>query len=939
MANSINKSDNRLNNKLDSLKIIHWNCNGIKSKLDVLTQFLNTHKPDIMSLNEIKLSELEALLHLKEIAGSKGYFKCRNSNGGGVCILINRQIDHFEVTLDVATHLEIVGIQAKINGLNVAFLSYYNPPYSSHFPFRLDTTVFEYIEKSFQHYLLLGDLNAKSNEFNIKSDANGTILDDVLCLCRSQILNNHEATNLHIRQGVDSRSVIDYGIGTPLFSNSLKEVKTLKKSILSIFKGLYFHLPMLFVFKLVPDKIYSFSSNNRPFLYEKANWEAFRLWLDVRSTSIGISSNLDSICSQLSDEILNAANEHIPKVDVDNRRILKLPLAIRKLVKLRNYWQKRYKRVPSEGNKISYKLSQAIVQTEISNFRNNNWRRFLARLGKNPLSTKPLWRRINRMKNKKNSSQIGPIVVNGITIEDDKKKADAFADKLQQTFTPSNNSHFKKEKLDFIHDFIHKKRYKNSTLPVEVKLITFNELNKQLKKLSNKTSPDQFGISYKMLKNVPNSFKVKLLEVFNECLRQNKIPIFWKSSMITMIPKKSDDPRNIKNFRPISITSCLMRLFERIIQRRLNKFLKDNDLLVKWQSGFRSHRQTHDNLIYLIQKTREQFNLQNKVVSVFFDIESAFDKVWHEGLLFKLVKIGLPIYLIEFLSEYLSDRTFQVKVGGMVSDFRPIACGVPQGGVLSPKLFSCYINDIPLANGNHEFSMLFADDLKASFIYDHKKDNWLFVEQRIQHYLNSLESWANEWRLTFSPAKTKYIIFSRNKKTRSQENVNLRIYNTPIESQNEITFLGYRFDRFMSFSAQISYIKESIKSRLNILKIVSHSSWQLDNKTLLAIYSSTVRSIVDYSFVAYAACCETYSQYLDSIQDMAIRILSRNYKKLIKPPFEIKDRMRTLLSNYFLRAITSNNQMFTQLLNDYIDFKSKVDIVVPTPLCKFFSES
>ena len=102
------------------------------------------------------------------------------------------------------------------------------------------------------------------------------------------------------------------------------------------------------------------------------------------------------------------------------------------------------------------------------------------------------------------------------------------------------------------------------------------------------------------------------------------------------------------------------------------------------------------------------------------------------------------------------------------------------------------------------------------------------------------------------PTKTKYIIFSRNKKTRSQENVNISIYNTPIESQNEITFLGYRFDRFMSFSAQISYIKESIKSRLSILKIVSHSSWQLDNKTLLAIYSSTVRSIVDYSFVAYA---------------------------------------------------------------------------------------
>ena len=177
-----------------------------------------------------------------------------------------------------------------------------------------------------------------------------------------------------------------------------------------------------------------------------------------------------------------------------------------------------------------------------------------------------------------------------------------------------------KEKID---RRVESKDYTNK----DVKFVTMGELEKQIRKMNNKTSIDEFGLSNMILKNMPYLAKEFFLTIINKCLTVEMLPSRWKTSIIKMIPKKSDNKHDIDNYRPISITPCIMRLFERIILERLKNHLDANNIIVKQQSGFRQNRSTRDNLFFLIQKTHESFNRNKSVVAIFFDIAAAFDKV------------------------------------------------------------------------------------------------------------------------------------------------------------------------------------------------------------------------------------------------------------------------------------------------------------------------
>ena len=169
-----------------------------------------------------------------------------------------------------------------------------------------------------------------------------------------------------------------------------------------------------------------------------------------------------------------------------------------------------------------------------------------------------------------------------------------------------------------------------------------------------------------------------------------------------MTDHKKDD-----NFRPICLLNTLSKLLERVNQSRLNRWARESNLYSTFQSGFRRHHQTADVLTRLLQQGREGLNNNKFTRVLLIDLAKAFDKIWHNGLIFTLHNKKIPNYLGKWIQNYLKDRKFQVKVCSYFSDSKNIQAGVPQGSVLGPILFIIFFNSI----NKRTHSGLFADDL------------------------------------------------------------------------------------------------------------------------------------------------------------------------------------------------------------------------------------
>ena len=168
---------------------------------------------------------------------------------------------------------------------------------------------------------------------------------------------------------------------------------------------------------------------------------------------------------------------------------------------------------------------------------------------------------------------------------------------------------------------------------------------------------------------------------------------------------KEESKQIVKNYRLISILSLFAKIFERILFSNMYNHLISNNLLTKNQSGFRRGDSVTNQLIFLVDKMHSSLDINLEVRSVFLDMSKAFDKVWHEGLLFKLRINGK---LINLLKSYLSNWKQRVLINGSESDWVQIESGVSQGSVLRPLLFLIYINDLEIGIKSH--IKFFADD-------------------------------------------------------------------------------------------------------------------------------------------------------------------------------------------------------------------------------------
>ena len=213
-----------------------------------------------------------------------------------------------------------------------------------------------------------------------------------------------------------------------------------------------------------------------------------------------------------------------------------------------------------------------------------------------------------------------------------------------------------------------------------------------------------------MLKAIEH-LKQPLTKCFNAALSCGYFPKLFKQTKIIFAPKPGKDSKDVANYRPMSLLSTVSKLLEKLLNRRLNSHLQENNLYNIHQHGFRSQRGTETAIALTWEAIAQGRKRGLKVCLTSRDIEKAFDKVWQKGLKYKLQKLNLHPFLTKILSHYLDERTACIQIKDHKGPELQIECGVPQGGCLSTTLFNIYTKDIPEKIYPWMLNTYYADDV------------------------------------------------------------------------------------------------------------------------------------------------------------------------------------------------------------------------------------
>ena len=183
---------------------------------------------------------------------------------------------------------------------------------------------------------------------------------------------------------------------------------------------------------------------------------------------------------------------------------------------------------------------------------------------------------------------------------------------------------------------------------------------------------------------------IPLTEIFNQSVLTGVYPAKLKYAKVIPVYKGEDETLP-ENYRPISLLSIYNRLFEKILYRRLIKFIDKNDILYDLQYGFHNKHSTQHAILDIVNNIHSNMDNRKYSCGIFIDLKKAFDTVNHEILLTKLEHYGIRGVINSWFRSYLSDRRQSIEIDKCISETETIVCGVPQGSVLEPLLFLLYI--------------------------------------------------------------------------------------------------------------------------------------------------------------------------------------------------------------------------------------------------------
>lgn len=390
------------------------------------------------------------------------------------------------------------------------------------------------------------------------------------------------------------------------------------------------------------------------------------------------TTDIDIAIEQFTSIIQYNRDKYIPtKKTVQRSQISQFT---RQLITLKNTIQRQCNRsrnrnekrkLKSIVNKYQKKISELIIAEH-----NEHISKKLQNITK---GNKKLWNLTKSLKEKSDST-VQKMKINGSADIDDSDRANCLA----KTFEKSNSitKSYTHENDDTVKHTVRSFNMFNYAT-CDTPIINANEVQNIIKSLRPFKSPGPDTIQNVLIKNLPVAAIDYLTAVFNKCLMLNYWPASFKLAKIIPILKSGKSPTDAQSYRPISLLNAFGKIFERIIYHRLIEFIEEKNLLPPFQFGFRKGHSTTHQAMRIKQHILRNKRYRKSTGMILLDIEKAFDSIWHDGLIYKLIKMKLPIYLIRIINSFIRKRQFAVHINDATSNTIEIDTGLAQGTCIS----------------------------------------------------------------------------------------------------------------------------------------------------------------------------------------------------------------------------------------------------------------
>jgi hypothetical protein len=548
----------------------------------------------------------------------------------------------------------------------------------------------------------------------------------------------------------------------------------------------------------------------------RANWSSFRQLLTSADwNDIFNSNDIDRVWEGFLLAITSALDSVAPFQLISKRSFTSSSKVRTALRHKRRLWNI-LKKYPNFVNMTAYERSSAIAKREIINDTTERENHVIK-----DLRSKEFWAYINNRLFKQHN--IDSISSTGVETDDPFTISCVFNEYFASIFAPNSDITAPNLPTD------EKKSWLSSIT------VCSDDLLKTLKKLPSKTSVDNDGLSYKILKEGGNILGVHLTRLFSLSLNEGRIPKAWKVGIVTPI-HKCGSKKLVSNYRPISVTSCCCRILERLVRYRIMEYLSTYNLINATQHGFVPQRSTETILLEYYDYVSDRVDNNMMIDTIFFDFAKAFDTIPHHKLIRCLQQHGINGKLLRWIISFLTNRQQLVRIGNAYSKALPVTSGVIQGSVLGPLFFNIFINNIDDVV-KHSTILKYADDIRLSI--SAPKSDSVLLHSKLQHDIDNIAEWASDSGMALNANKCFYVTFGSSDHQRTYSTGGSTIVN-----KSDYKDLGITVSSPLSFNKHIDLVISRAYSRLGLI----HKAFRIKSQTsILRLFKAFVRPIVEYS--------------------------------------------------------------------------------------------